>query len=512
MYNALDVTKRKPSPFIIQQQQHGLQRQQRLPVFTSPTITTTYLSSTTTTLDDNELSNTNRSSSESNLVLPTNRELFNFALPTLGIWLLQPILSLIDTTVVGMSHATTIAELAALGPGIGWVDSTSYLFNFLGIATTTLYSTALRDQDEKRSQSILANAVFLSFFFGLCLMLVQYFWARPAVSILAGASLASIPYAMAYAKIRAIAAPAALFTIIAQAAFLARKDSITPLYAVLVGALVNVVGDVFLVVYQKKGIVGAAWATTLSQYAGAIFLCAIAMLRMLKAKRQSPEKRMKIEMMIWPKRHESLQFLSFCGPMFFILLAKSFLWTFTTFAVGSAGAVDLAAHQSYLPYAFNEISEKTVRWGKTARSIVRQVTILGSILGVMNMGLSVLMNTVGTKFVTKSTVVAQAIRRLAIPLAACALPHCLMLGVEGALIAGRDVGFLVQSYVLSGLAFISYQLMMRSRALGSVGVWYGMICFQWVRLAMFASRLNKISSAKQEQTHMKSSNSENGGQ
>eukprot|EP01039_Chlorochromonas_danica_P005908 gene5908-6505_t len=432
-----------------------------------------------------------------------------------------------------MSHATTIAELAALGPGIGWVDSTSYLFNFLGIATTTLYSTALRDQDEKRSQSILANAVFLSFFFGLCLMLVQYFWARPAVSILAGASLASIPYAMAYAKIRAIAAPAALFTIIAQAAFLARKDSITPLYAVLVGALVNVVGDVFLVVYQKKGIVGAAWATTLSQYAGAIFLCAIAMLRMLKAKRQSPEKRMKIEMMIWPKRHESLQFLSFCGPMFFILLAKSFLWTFTTFAVGSAGAVDLAAHQitlnfflffcifgdvvsqisqSYLPYAFNEISEKTVRWGKTARSIVRQVTILGSILGVMNMGLSVLMNTVGTKFVTKSTVVAQAIRRLAIPLAACALPHCLMLGVEGALIAGRDVGFLVQSYVLSGLAFISYQLMMRSRALGSVGVWYGMICFQWVRLAMFASRLNKISSAKQEQTHMKSSNSENGGQ
>lgn len=44
-----------------------------------------------------------------------------------GIWLLQPILSLIDTSVVGMT-TSDISQLASLGPSIAWIDSSSYLF------------------------------------------------------------------------------------------------------------------------------------------------------------------------------------------------------------------------------------------------------------------------------------------------------------------------------------------------------------------------------------------------
>jgi len=61
----------------------------------------------------------------------------------IGIWLLQPILSLIDTSVVGINKMSTVAQLAALGPGVAWIDSTSYLFQFMGIATTSLYVNAL---------------------------------------------------------------------------------------------------------------------------------------------------------------------------------------------------------------------------------------------------------------------------------------------------------------------------------------------------------------------------------
>ena len=42
-----------------------------------------------------------------------------------------------------MNAATTVAEFAGLGPGIAWIDSTSYLFQFLGMATTSLYANAL---------------------------------------------------------------------------------------------------------------------------------------------------------------------------------------------------------------------------------------------------------------------------------------------------------------------------------------------------------------------------------
>ena len=46
--------------------------------------------------------------------LPSLRELAVFCLPTLGIWLSSPLLSLIDTSVVGLSCATH--HLAALAP------------------------------------------------------------------------------------------------------------------------------------------------------------------------------------------------------------------------------------------------------------------------------------------------------------------------------------------------------------------------------------------------------------
>ena len=59
------------------------------------------------------------------LKVSSNVELLKFVVPTLVTGLLQPILSLIDTSVVGMVESSTIVELAALGPGIASIDSTS---------------------------------------------------------------------------------------------------------------------------------------------------------------------------------------------------------------------------------------------------------------------------------------------------------------------------------------------------------------------------------------------------
>ena len=61
-------------------------------------------------------------------------------------------------------------------------------------------------------------------------------------------------------------------TIAIQAAFLAAKDSVTPLVAVLVGAVVNLCGDLLLVNVFNLGIEGAAWATMLSQFASFVYL------------------------------------------------------------------------------------------------------------------------------------------------------------------------------------------------------------------------------------------------
>jgi Na+-driven multidrug efflux pump len=199
-------------------------------------------------------------------------ELVKFGLPTLGIWLLQPLLSLIDSSVVGTSKTATIAEFAALGPGIAWIDSSSYLFQFIGIAVTTLYADALSKNDYKESNRVLTAAKSISFILAVLCFIMQWSFARFFINILTGPNKSIVPYAMIYSRIRSLGALAAVPTIAIQAAFLASKDSVTPLIAVIIGAVVNIVGDLILVNKYGMGIAGAAWATMLAQFITAIYL------------------------------------------------------------------------------------------------------------------------------------------------------------------------------------------------------------------------------------------------
>ena len=319
-------------------------------------------------------------------VVPTVTDLLKFGLPTLGIWLLQPILSLIDTSVIGMSasSASSVLELAALGPGIAWIDSSAYLCQFMGMATTNLYATAISEGDVNKQRKVLSHATIISIGLGLFLFAIQYTFAKPLVTILAGSAVESIPYALSYSRIRSFASIIAVPTIVGQAAFLASKDSVTPLKAVLVGSVINIVGDLLLVCVLGKGIAGAAWATTLSQIGSALYLLAASVQRSMKATDTNPvassssmiennaisaeaeevdstddivpdKKEEKVastqsmaSLIQLPGFRDIIQYISFCGPLFFVLLMKAFSWSYTTYACSPAGPVSLAAHQIVL--------------------------------------------------------------------------------------------------------------------------------------------------------------------
>ena len=346
------------------------------------------------------------------LTVPSVMDLLKFGLPTLGIWLLQPILSLIDTSVIGMSaaSASSVLELAALGPGIAWIDSSAYLCQFMGMATTNLYAIALSEGDIPKQRKVLSHATVISTGLGIILFAIQYIYAKPIVTILAGTAVDSIPYALAYSRIRSFASVIAVPTIVGQAAFLANKDSVTPLKAVLVGSIINIVGDLLLVCVLGKGIVGAAWATTLSQIGSALFLLYASFRNTVKSTENVPQnvphssvdnhytavattensnldniektsevegrgavlkegnkqqintvetvktttkmtKTGKTDMMDLvqiPGIKDVTQYLSFCGPLFFVLLMKAFSWSYTTYACSPSGPVSLAAHQIVL--------------------------------------------------------------------------------------------------------------------------------------------------------------------
>jgi hypothetical protein len=73
-------------------------------------------------------------------VLSSKRELLRFAIPALGIYLANPLLSNIDNAFVGRTVGT--AGLAALSPATICTDQSLYLFSFLGRATTGIVARA----------------------------------------------------------------------------------------------------------------------------------------------------------------------------------------------------------------------------------------------------------------------------------------------------------------------------------------------------------------------------------
>lgn len=86
---------------------------------------------------------------------PGLRALLRFTLPTLGIWLCTPIISLVDTSVVGLKCGPI--ALASMGPATNLCDSFLYIFSFLAVATTNLISQA--GEDHKESQKVVRGRI-----------------------------------------------------------------------------------------------------------------------------------------------------------------------------------------------------------------------------------------------------------------------------------------------------------------------------------------------------------------
>jgi Na+-driven multidrug efflux pump len=77
--------------------------------------------------------------------VPKTIHLVTFMIPTFGMYLANPILSLCDTAYVGLYGDAV--ELAALGPGCALCDMMCYFANFLAVATTSLLASAIARND-----------------------------------------------------------------------------------------------------------------------------------------------------------------------------------------------------------------------------------------------------------------------------------------------------------------------------------------------------------------------------
>ncbi|KAJ4890882.1 hypothetical protein Rs2_30630 [Raphanus sativus] len=127
------------------------------------------------------------------------KEIVMFTGPAAGLWLCGPLMSLIDTAVIGQGSSL---ELAALGPATVVCDYLCYTFMFLSVATSNLVATSLARQDKDEVQHQISILLFIGLSCGLMMMVFTRLFGSWALTAFTGAKNAEIvPAANTYVQV-----------------------------------------------------------------------------------------------------------------------------------------------------------------------------------------------------------------------------------------------------------------------------------------------------------------------
>lgn len=206
-------------------------------------------------------------------------KLIVFALPILGVNILQLLFNTADTIVLGRFAAEDRATMA-----VGAVSSTTSLINlligfFVGIAlgANVMVAKSKGAGDIERSRRYVGSSVALSLVAGVILLLIGFFGARTFLSLMQCKD-ELLEAATAYLKIYFLGMPIIMFYNFAAAILRAVGDTLRPLIFLVIGGIINVGLNIFFVTVLKIDVEGVAIATVASNFVSAL-CCLIVMLK-----------------------------------------------------------------------------------------------------------------------------------------------------------------------------------------------------------------------------------------
>ncbi len=201
-----------------------------------------------------------------------NKQILSLAVPNILTNLSVPLLSSVDTAVVG--HLDKTYYLGAIAVGSMIFNFIYWMFGFLRMGTTGFTSQAVGKKDEKEIIHNLLRPAIIALAFALLIIVLQYFIALVAFSVL-DASAQVEKYASQYFYIRIYAAPATLLIYVFHGWFLGMQNARYPLILLISVNILNVVANLFFIYVVGMKSEGVAYGTVVAQYSGlllALFL------------------------------------------------------------------------------------------------------------------------------------------------------------------------------------------------------------------------------------------------
>ncbi len=162
-----------------------------------------------------------------------DRSIFHLALPALGSLAADPLLSMVDTALVG--HLG-VAPLAALAISVVVFNLAFMVFNFLAYATTGPVARRLSSGRAEEIPAFAVQALWLALLLGITATAAAEAAAEP-LGRLVGAKGEVLTLFLAYFRIRILALTPLLITLAGHGLFRGLQDTRTPLITVGVNAV-----------------------------------------------------------------------------------------------------------------------------------------------------------------------------------------------------------------------------------------------------------------------------------
>ncbi|MGC6173420.1 MATE family efflux transporter [Lacrimispora sp. 38-1] len=202
------------------------------------------------------------------ITMPVSRLLLKFSLPAIAGMIVNSLYNLVDRIFVGR-----IGGLAMTGIGLSlpFMMMLSAVSSLIGVGASALISIKLGENDKDEAKGLLGNAITLLIVLMLLMTLLGLIFKVPVLKAF-GASEATMPFAVDYMTVILYGAVfqgigTGLVNVVRAAG-----QPVKSMVIVLVGTLINIILDPFLIFTFDMGISGAAWATIIAQLVTSILV------------------------------------------------------------------------------------------------------------------------------------------------------------------------------------------------------------------------------------------------
>jgi MATE family multidrug resistance protein len=419
-----------------------------------------------------------------------DREILALALPALGALAADPLVSIVDTIFVGRLG---VLPLAALGVNTSIFSMAFVVFNFLAYGTTPLVAREVGRGDREAAGRVVVQALVVAVLAGAVAVAFLQAFAGPITAAM-GARGELQEASLSYLRIRAFAGPAVLIVTAGHGAFRGYLDTRTPLVVTIGLNLVNLVLDPLFIFGFGGGLEGAAIATLIAQWVGALWFVNL----LLRRRREALGVRLRL-----PAMTDLLPFLRVGGELIVRTFALIGTLTLATAIATRVGMVAVAAHQvgsqlwlllalvvDSLAVAAQAMVARYRGSGDpmVSRAASNRLLLWGLGTGV---GLSLLfwvLEPLLPRIFTDQPEVLAMVREIYPFIVAMQPLNALVFVWDGIFLGLEEFRFVAVQMVLSGLAASIVLVLVIPFDWGLKGVWWGIVTLMAVRAVTLAIR------------------------